>query len=75
MKILQIMNFYGLEKNEVNQANAGDIVAISGLGELRISDTICEVGKFEALEKLSEIRRDSRIFLTLPSYENTTLNG
>ena len=47
------MNFHGLEKKEVDEANAGDIVAISGLGELKISDTICEVGKFEALEKLS----------------------
>ena len=51
-KVLQIMNFHGLEKKEVDEANAGDIVAISGLGELKISDTICEVGKFEALEKL-----------------------
>jgi len=52
-KVLQIMNFHGLEKKEIDEANAGDIVAISGLGELKISDTVCEVGKFEALEKLS----------------------
>ncbi len=52
-KVLQIMNFHGLEKKEVDEANAGDIVAISGLGELKISDTICETGKFEALVKLS----------------------
>ena len=52
-KVLQIMNFYGLEKQEVDEANAGDIVAISGLGELKISDTICEFGKFVGIEKLS----------------------
>ena len=52
-KVLQIMNFHGLEKQEVDEANAGDIVAISGLGDLKISDTICEIGKFEGLEKLS----------------------
>ncbi len=52
-KVLQIMNFHGLEKQEVDEANAGDIVAISGLGELKISDTICEFGKFEGIEKLS----------------------
>ena len=52
-KVLQIMNFHGLEKQEVDEASAGDIVAISGLGELKISDTICEVGKLEVLEKLS----------------------
>ena len=43
-KVLQIMNFHGLEKKEVDEASAGDIVAISGLGELKISDTIFEVG-------------------------------
>ena len=42
-KVLQIMNFHGLEKQEVDEANAGDIVAVSGLGELKISDTICEL--------------------------------
>ena len=52
-KVLQIMNFHGLEKKEVDEATAGDIVAISGLGELKISDTICEFGKFDVLEKLS----------------------
>ncbi len=52
-KVLQIMNFHGLEKQEVDEANAGDIVAISGLGELKISDTICEFGKFVGIEKLS----------------------
>ena len=52
-KILQIMNFHGLEKKEVDEATAGDIVAVSGLGELKISDTICEFGQFEVLEKLS----------------------
>ncbi|MDC0228006.1 translational GTPase TypA [Alphaproteobacteria bacterium] len=52
-KVLQIMHFHGLEKQEVDEANAGDIVAVSGLGELKISDTICEFGKFEGLEKLS----------------------
>ena len=52
-KVLQIMHFHGLEKQEVDEANAGDIVAVSGLGELKISDTICEFGKFDGLEKLS----------------------
>ncbi len=52
-KVLQIMNFHGLEKQEVDEANAGDIVAVSGLGELKISDTICEFGKFVGIEKLS----------------------
>ena len=47
------MNFHGLDKQEVDEASAGDIVAISGLGELKISDTICEQGKLEILEKLS----------------------
>ena len=52
-KVLQIMHFHGLDKQEVDEASAGDIVAISGLGELKISDTICEQGKLEIVEKLS----------------------
>ena len=34
-------------------AGAGDIIAITGLGELKISDTICDVNTVEALPPLS----------------------
>ncbi|TVP00963.1 translational GTPase TypA [Shewanella algae] len=52
-KIGQVLGYMGLERHEVDCANAGDIVAITGLGELKISDTICAVGHAEALPPLS----------------------
>nr|WP_275661440.1 translational GTPase TypA [Shewanella sp. Isolate7] len=52
-KIGQVLGYMGLDRHEVEEANAGDIVAITGLGELKISDTICAVGNAEALPPLS----------------------
>ncbi|MGB0893072.1 MAG: translational GTPase TypA [Parashewanella sp.] len=52
-KVGQVLGYMGLERHEVSEANAGDIVAITGLGELKISDTICAVGAAEALPPLS----------------------
>ena len=40
-KILQVLGFLGLERKEVEEAEAGDIVAISGVENLGISDTVC----------------------------------
>ena len=39
-KMGQVLGYMGLERTEVDVANAGDIVAITGLGELKISDTV-----------------------------------
>ena len=52
-KILQVMGYNGLERNEVSEAQAGDIVCITGIDQLNISDTICSPEKVEALEALS----------------------
>ena len=52
-KILKLMGYMGLERVEVEQATAGDIVCITGIDGLGISDTICEVGTPEALPALS----------------------
>ena len=40
-KVLQVLGFMGLERVEVEEAEAGDIVAISGIADLSISDTLC----------------------------------
>ncbi|MGH8041422.1 MAG: GTP-binding protein TypA/BipA, partial [Rudaea sp.] len=40
-KVLQVLGFMGLERREVAEAEAGDIIAISGVEGLGISDTIC----------------------------------
>ncbi len=52
-RIGQILGFDGLERVEVESAEAGDIVAISGVGDLRISDTLCDPENAEALPALS----------------------
>jgi len=40
-KVLQVLGFMGLERREVAEAEAGDIIAINGIEGLGISDTIC----------------------------------
>ena len=51
-KILQVMGYKGLERSAVERAFAGDIVWISGVDGIKISDTICAVGHPEALPAL-----------------------
>lgn len=52
-RILQVMGYLGLDRTEVPSADAGDIVAISGIDELKISDTLCDPANVEALPALS----------------------
>ena len=52
-KVGQVLGYLGLSRTEVADAQAGDIIAITGLGELKISDTICDNGAVEALPPLS----------------------
>ncbi len=52
-KILQVLGFMGLERREVDSAQAGDIIAISGIEGLSLSDTICAPDTPEALPALT----------------------
>ena len=52
-KISQVFSFLGLERIEVDSASAGDIVAITGLDPLNISETICDPENVEALPALT----------------------
>jgi GTP-binding protein len=52
-KVLQVLGFHGLNRVEVPQAEAGDIIAVTGVEDLRISDTLCDRDHPEALEPLS----------------------
>ena len=52
-KVLQVLGFMGLERIEVEEAQAGDIIAISGIQELTISDTVCALDTPEALPPLT----------------------
>lgn len=51
-RIAKIFGFIGLKRIEVTEAKAGDIVAISGLPDINVGETVCEVGNEEALEPL-----------------------
>jgi GTP-binding protein len=52
-KILQVLGFMGLERTEVPEAEAGDIIAITGIEGPRISDTLCDPNTVEAMPPLS----------------------
>ncbi|MBT4882986.1 MAG: translational GTPase TypA, partial [Glaciecola sp.] len=52
-KVGKVLGYLGLDRHDVDSASAGDIIAITGLGELKISDTICDVNQVEALKPLS----------------------
>jgi GTP-binding protein len=52
-RILKIMGYHGLDRVDVDSAQAGDIVCITGLDELNISDTLCHPDVVEALPALS----------------------
>ena len=52
-RILQVLEYLGLERSEVPMANAGDIIAITGIDELKISDTLCDPATVEALPALT----------------------
>jgi GTP-binding protein len=51
-KIQKLFGFKGLQRIEVDSAQAGDIVVFSGMDKLNISDTICDVSTPEALPQL-----------------------
>ena len=52
-RVLQVLGHQGLERVDVDVAEAGDIVCITGINELNISDTICDPENIEALPALS----------------------
>ncbi|WP_448548218.1 translational GTPase TypA [Thalassotalea fusca] len=52
-KVGKVFGYLGLERHETELAQAGDIIAITGLGELKISDTICCPTEVEPLPALS----------------------
>jgi len=52
-RIGQVLGFHGLERIETEEAMAGDIVAITGIDPLSISDTICDPNAVEALPAMT----------------------
>ena len=52
-KILQVLGHHGLERVEINDAKAGDIICITGVDALNISDTLCDPEHINPLPPLS----------------------
>lgn len=52
-RLLAIHGFHGLERQTLSEAAAGDIVAVTGIDPIRISDTLCDLTTPEALPPLS----------------------
>lgn len=51
-RIQKMFGFMGLKRIEIEEAHAGDIVAIAGLPDISVGETVCEVGSEEALSIL-----------------------
>ncbi len=51
-RVLQVMGYLGLERVDVESAEAGDIVCVTGIDALNISDTLCDPEQPEALPPL-----------------------
>ena len=51
-RVAKLYGFLGLKRIEIEEAEAGDIIAIAGLPDISVGETICEVGHEEALPLL-----------------------
>ena len=56
VRVTKLYTFNGLNKVEVNEASFGDIVAVSGIADIHIGDTLCGGDNPEAIpfQKISE---------------------
>jgi GTP-binding protein len=52
-RVLQVMGYMGLERIETSEASAGDIVCVTGIEALNISDTLCDPANPDPLPPLS----------------------
>ena len=51
-RIQKMFGYIGLKRIEITEAQAGDIIAIAGLPDISVGETVCEIGKEEALPLL-----------------------
>ena len=52
-RIQKLFGFTGIKREEIETASAGEIIGISGLPDISVGETVCEVGKEEALPVLT----------------------
>ena len=51
-KVLKLIGYYGLKKIEIEEAHAGEIVAVAGLPEIYVGETVCELNNINPLPPL-----------------------
>ena len=51
-RVQKLFGFFGLKRIEIEEAQAGDIIAIAGLTDISVGETVCEIGHEEALDVL-----------------------
>ena len=51
-RIQKMFGYLGLKRIEIEEAHAGDIIAIAGLPDINVGETVCEIGHEEALDRL-----------------------
>ena len=48
-RVLKLFGFQGLKRLEIEEAHAGDIVAVAGLADINVGETICQNGQVDPL--------------------------
>lgn len=48
-RVTKIFGFFGLKREEIQEAYAGDLIAVSGMEEINVGETVCPQGNLEAL--------------------------
>lgn len=56
-RVLQVLGYMGLERLEIPEASAGDIIALTGIEKLHISDTLCDPQKLKPYHHLRSMNR------------------
>jgi GTP-binding protein len=52
-RVTKLFGAYGLERKEIDEALAGDLVVIAGIDSIELGDTICEPGALEPLPRIA----------------------
>ena len=71
-KIQKVIGYYGLKKTEIEEASAGDIVAIAGLPDINVGETICDSN---CIEPMSPIHIDEPTMTMTFGTNSSPLSG
>lgn len=48
-RVTKLFGFHGLKRVEINEAKAGDLIAVAGMDDINVGETVCPVDKQDAL--------------------------